>query len=70
MVISYVITRDKPDMSDLKKKPLFLRPRDWPKDLVDPKKRSWEGMKNPLAWIIALLLFPILLYLREYFGYS
>ena len=23
-------------MSDLKKKPLFLRPRDWPKDLVDP----------------------------------
>ena len=72
---SILYSKDKSDMpdsnnnndSESETKPLFLRPRDWPKDLVDPKKPFWTGIKNPLAWIVAILLFPILLYLREYF---
>jgi hypothetical protein len=38
------------------KKPLWKRPPDWGSDLFDLSKPSLSGMKNPLAWIISIIL--------------
>jgi hypothetical protein len=57
-------------MSDMKGgylKPLYKRPRDWWKDLVDSEKLILTGgLKNPLAWILSIIIASIIIYLRDF----
>jgi len=47
-------------------KPLFFRPKEWVKNLVDSNKPMEAGMKNPLVWFIALIVASILIYFKDF----
>ena len=56
-------------MSDMRRvhlKPLYERPRDWWKDLVDSEKTFTGGLKNPLVWILSIIITAIIIYLRDF----
>jgi|TARA_B110000908_G_scaffold146462_1_gene177447 hypothetical protein len=48
-------------------KPLYRRPRDWWEDLIDLEKPILTGgLKNPLAWILSIIISTIIIYLRDF----
>ena len=39
----------------------------WWQDLIDPNKPFFTGgLKNPLAWIIAIVIASIIIYFRDF----
>jgi len=55
------------DMRGVHQKPLYKRPRDWWKDLVDSEKPILTGgLKNPLVWILSIIIAAIIIYLRDF----
>jgi len=50
------------DMRGVYLKPLYKRPRDWWKDLVDSEKPILTGgLKNPLVWILSIIIAAIII---------